>query len=267
MKEISGDKSLSKKDRLFYLAYNLIRGIVGHACWIRSEYWYSKKLEDGKNSPGRKYLNQFLFQEIPKMIPIGEIDVFDIGCGSGYFRDILADLGYKGCYTGLDIYKHKNFDKQGTYPFKSILVESKIEDFETDKKFDLVLSNTALEHIENDALTISKCDYFLKPRGNQIHIIPSFWSLFLYLWHGYRRYNPKRIKSLFNQKRYKVYRLGGFFSFFLHLFFITIPVFFFRTDKLRDSLWYPRLLEVCNRFDKALPICSYLYVVVVKKDE
>ena len=175
-------------------------------------------------------------------------------------------MGYKGHYTGIDINQHKDFDKESTYPFKSILIESKMEDFESDKKFDLVLSNCALEHIKNDALVISKCDYFLKPGGIQIHVIPSFWSLFLYLWHGYRQYNPKRIKSLFNQKHYKVYRLGGFFSFFLHLFFITIPVIFFRTNKLIDLSWYPKLIEICNRFDKVLPILSYFYVVVVKKD-
>jgi len=199
MKEISGDKSLNKKDKFLYLAHNFVRGIVGNTCQIRSKYWHFKKLGDGKSSPGRKILNQFLFQELSNIIPIGEIDMLDLGCGSGYFRNILADLGYRGCYTGIDIYKHKDFDNNGIYLFKSIFIESKIESFETRKKFDLVLSNTALEHIENDAFAISKCASFLKPGGSQLHIIPSFWSLFLYLWHGYRQYNPKRIKSLFKQ--------------------------------------------------------------------
>lgn len=227
MKEISGDRLSNKKDRFFYLCYNLIRGIKGYACNIRSEYWHPNKLEDGKGSPGRKYLNQFLLQELLKIIQIREVDVLDVGCGSGYVRTILTDLGYQGYYTGIDIYRHKDFDKHETYSFKSILVESKIENFKTDKKFNLILSNSTLEHIENDALAISKCNYLLKPGCSQIHIIPSFWSLFLYLWHGYRQYNPKRIKILFIHKQYKVYRLGGLFSFFLHLFFITIPVSFF----------------------------------------
>lgn len=270
MKELSGDGSLSKRDRVFYLVYNLTRGIAGYACRMRSKHWHSNELEEGIGSPSRKYLYRFLLQELPKIIPVGEIDVLDVGCGSAFFRNILADLGYKGRYTGIDVHKHKNFNMHETPPFKSIFMRSKIEDFETDKKFDIVLSITALEHVEDDALAVSKCDGFLKQGGRQVHIVPSFWSLFLYMWHGYRQYNPKRIKSLFNQKRYRVYRLGGMFSFCLHLFFITIPALLYRTDrqkqKLRSLSLYPRLLRMCNRLDGILPVCSCLYVVVVKKD-
>ena len=68
MKEINGDKQLSIKNKFCYLFYNLIRGIAGYVYWIRSKYWNSKKIEDGKASPGRKYLNQFLLQEIPNII-------------------------------------------------------------------------------------------------------------------------------------------------------------------------------------------------------
>jgi len=42
MKEISGDKPLSKKDKLAYLAYNFVRGIAGYGCWMRSKYWHPK---------------------------------------------------------------------------------------------------------------------------------------------------------------------------------------------------------------------------------
>jgi len=144
------------------------------------------------------------------------------------------------------------------------LVESRIEDFETDKKFDLVLSITALEHIENDVFTIHKCDYLSKPEGIQIHIIPSFWLLFLMFFHGYRQYTPKRIKSLFNQKQYRVYRLGGLFSFFLALFYITIPEVLFGIS-FRGLSLCPKLVGICNRLDRALPICSSLCVVVIRK--
>ncbi|MBW1933120.1 MAG: hypothetical protein JRI56_08930 [Deltaproteobacteria bacterium] len=164
---------------------------------------------------------------------------------------------------GVDIYKHIDFDNY-TLNFESNLIESRIEDFEIDKKFDLILSITSLEHIENDVLTVCKCDDILKTGGIQIYVIPSFWSLFIHLWHGYRQYNPKRIKILFNEKKYKVYRLGGIFSFFLILLFISIPNLLF-SRILQHSSVYPKLIEKCNRLDKSLPFCSHLYVVVVKK--
>jgi SAM-dependent methyltransferase len=265
MKEISGDNLPGKLDKAKYLFYNTLRGITGNVSRIRSKQFHPGELRTGKGSPGRKYLDSFLSQELPRLIPIGKIDVLDIGCGSAYSRGILTHLGYEGTYTGIDVHKHKHFDRNGTESFQSFFVESKIEDFQTDKKFDLVLSVTALEHIENDADAVFRCERLLEPDGRQIHIIPTFWSLFLYLWHGYRQYTPKRIKALFDQERCEVYKLGGLLSFLLHISFITIPVFILKTDKLRDLLLYQRLIEFCNKVDRLLPICCSLYVVVVSK--
>lgn len=265
---LSGDKPLSIKERFTYLVYNFISGISGYSCMISSKYWHTDKFtrvarEEGRSFPTRIYLNQFLIQELPKMIGIGNIDILDVGCGSGYVRKLLNDVGYTGSYTGVDIYKDIDFDKY-TLNFKSNLIESKIEDFETDKKFDVVLSITSLEHIKNDVLTVYKCDDLSKLGGIQIYIIPTFWHLFTTPWHGYRQYNPKRIKSLFHGKKYKIYRLGGVFSFFLILLFISIPNFlFFRT--LRYYPFYQKLIRKGNRLDKSLPFCSHLYIVVVRK--
>ncbi|MBW1933119.1 MAG: hypothetical protein JRI56_08925 [Deltaproteobacteria bacterium] len=80
----SGDRLLSKKDKLTYFVYNFISGVSGYSCDIKSTYWHTDKLEKDRSFPTRNYLNQFLIQEIPKMLPIGRIDVLDVGCGSGY---------------------------------------------------------------------------------------------------------------------------------------------------------------------------------------
>ncbi|GAI44862.1 unnamed protein product, partial [marine sediment metagenome] len=126
------------------------------------------------------------------------------------------------------------------------------------------ISNFVLEHVEDDFDVISKCDELIKRGGIQIHILPSFWSLFLYLWHGYRQYNPKRLKKLFSYRDFEVFRLGGFFSFKLHLFFITIPVLIFHNDKLRNKSFCPGLVRMSSKLDKVLTFLSTFYVVVVK---
>jgi SAM-dependent methyltransferase len=255
---------MTSHGKFAYIVSNLVDGIGGYACRMRTTHWHSNTLEHGVGSPGRKYLNSFLCHELPNMTAIGNIDVLDIGCGSGYFQRLLADMGYRGSYIGMDICRHTDFDKSRTDVFKADYVQSKIEDFETVGKFDLILSNTALEHIENDALAIAKCNEMLKPGGVQIHIVPTFWSLFLYLVHGFRQYSPKRVKAMFLGTNYKVYRLGGLFSFLLHVSFITIPVFGFKTDRLRDLGIYPKLVEMCNVLDRLAPVCSCLYVVVAR---
>jgi len=214
-------------------------------------------------SPGREYSNEFLYQNLPEILPGKEIKMLDIGCGSGYVRKIFYNLGYNLFYTGVDIKKHKKFEQFNKYALDSNFIQSKIEDFNPKNRYNLVFSISALEHIEDDVLAVSKACKFLEKTGVQIHIVPTFWSLFLYLRHGHRRYTPTRLKKMFGEKS-KIYKLGGLFSFLLHLFFITIPEVLFRSSKLRQSRVYLKLLEIANKLDRFVPILSSVYVVITK---
>ena len=230
-----------------------------------TKYWSSKKVKKTRKSPGREYSNEFLYQNLPEILHGKKIKMLDIGCGSGYVREIFHNLGYRLFYTGVDIEKHKDFEQFNKYALRSDFIATKIEDFNTENKYNFVFSNCALEHIENDILAISKARQFLEKGGIQIHIVPTFWSLFLYLRHGYRRYSLIRLKKIFG-KSLEIYRLGGFFSFFLHLFFITIPEAIFKNNKPRQSNIYPKLLNIANGFDCFFPIFSSLYVVIAKNE-
>ena len=265
MKEISGDSSLSIKNTFLYLVFNFFRGVAGYTSFVKTVYVRIPKLAEENESPSRKQSNQFLQQILPDILPSKELDVLDIGCGSGYFVSLLSKLAYSGNYVGLDIAKHRNFDKITGDRFRLSMVISYITEYQTEKKFDLIISITALEHIVNDKQVVSKADLLLKPTGIQIHIVPSFWALFLYLTHGYRQYNPRRLKNLFGEYGYQVFRMGGLFSFFLHFLFITIPFFVFKTEKLRELKIYPKLVNICNELDRFVPLCSSMYAVILEK--
>jgi SAM-dependent methyltransferase len=230
------------------------------------EYWHPKKIEGTRDSPGRVYSNRFLYDNLPGLLFKKEIKILDIGCGSGYIRKIFYDLGYKLFYTGVDVEKHKNFGQFDKYAVKSDFIKTKIEDFNTDNKYNLIFSISALEHIKDDGLAIAKARDFLEKEGIQIHIVPSFWSLFLYLRHGYRRYTLIRLKKIFVEK-FKLYRIGGFFSFFLHLFFITIPEIILKNNKLRESNIYSKFLVITNKFDCTLPILSPIYIIITENEK
>lgn len=232
---------------------------------MRIKYWRSKKVRKGKGSPSREYAEEFLYENLCNILPDKEIKVLDIGCGSGYVRKIFHDLGYNIIYTGVDIEKHKNFEQFDKYAAKSYFIKTKIEDFNTDNKYNLIFSITALEHIEKDILAIEKNYKFLEKGGTQIHIVPSFWSLFLYLRHGYRRYTKGCLEKMFG-KNFKIYRIGGLFSFFLHLFFITIPEIILKNNKPRQSSIYPKLLNAANGLDYLAPVFSPLYIVISKNE-
>jgi SAM-dependent methyltransferase len=230
------------------------------------KYWHPKKINKVNDSPSREYSNQFLHENIEFLFPNKEIKILDIGCGSGYVRETFFNLGYKLDYTGIDIYKHKNFDDFNKFSLISNFVKSKIEDFNTIDKYDLIFSICALEHVKDDDLAFLKVRGFLKEKGIEIHIIPTKWSLFLYLRHGYRRYSPARLKKLFKGGNFEIYRLGGLFSFLLHFFFITIPKRIFQSNLLLGSRLYPKLLVIANKLDPLFPVFPSFYVVVNKHD-
>ena len=150
MKEISADKKLSIKDLLWYLVYNFFRGVWGFRTFLKSTYWHTSHIGNGSDSPGRKYLDAFFEKKLPELLPRKDISVLDIGCGSGYIRKILHDLGYRVTYTGVDTVLEDDFDSYTRYADESKFIKKPIEKFETEEKFDLVFSLCALEHIEND---------------------------------------------------------------------------------------------------------------------
>ena len=224
-----------------------------------TKFFSPRKIEKQQATPGRIYSDRFLYENLEKIVTKKEIRILDIACGSGYVRKIFSDLGYKVFYTGVDIKKHQRFDQFNKYALENNFVQSKIEDFQTEKRFDLIFSISSLEHIEDDKLAVSKFSSDI-----QIHIVPSSWSWFLYLKHGYRRYNPAKIKRLFENKDLKIYRLGGFFSFIVHFFLITIPKRVFKTIKMIKLRIYPKIIKTVNLLDRILPIFPSNYIVIIK---
>lgn len=219
-----------------------------------------KVRNDMGTSPARVYADCFLYEKLGQIMPKKEVNVLDVGCGSGYIREIFSDLGYKINYSGVDIKRHDKFNDFNKCAAYSSFTVSKIEKFNTNRKFDLVLSTFVLEHTENDVLAISKMDSFLAPDGVHLHMVPSFWSFFLYFKHGYRRYSPRRIKKLF--KNSEIYRVGGLFSYFTHFILITVLKKVFKTTKIYESGRYPEILKVANMLDRALPILPIAYIIL-----
>lgn len=263
MKLISGDVKLTPKERVQYLAQNLWAGFIGNFSLLKTHYWFTSDLESGKSSPGRKYIDSFLKNQIKDLTTPREISMLDIGCGSGYIRKILSEQGFSGKYLGVDVQDY--YQRDLTSKFSHDFVQKRIEDFESSEKFDLIISNTALEHIEQDKLAIEKCHGFLKSGGVAVHMVPSSAALFLYLFHGYRQYSRRRIATLFDGKDITVYRLGGLFSFLWHFILIAIPVHIFRRDFFRKFRWYSTCIPTMNKLDRLIPIFPCIYIIVDKK--
>ena len=270
MKEICGDISATYRPglatKLWYLLYNLGRGIFGAFSLTRTKQWQPKRLRVTVDHTPMRILTNAAFDElVSTYVTQKQLSVFDIGSGSAYFRERLAALGYQGTYTGVDVYQHRAYQDDAVPAFASELLISPIEDVVPNQTYNLVMSVTALEHIPDDFKAVEVAQRAAGEKGVQIHIVPGFWSLFLYLLHGYRQYNRKRLGRLFAGQSYQIYRLGGLPSFLVHLFCITIPEKILHVH-IRQKSFYPRLVETAIKFDRWLPICGYAFVVIVNKN-
>jgi SAM-dependent methyltransferase len=261
--EICGDGRMSLGDRLRYMAQNFVRNFNFRQSTVASKKIFMPRQSrtSGLASPSRALTEAFLCRQLPDLLPAGEIRVLDIGCGAGGLVRLLAELGYRGSYIGIDI--QDAFDRNEEPGFKKEFLVVDAHQYQPEEKFDLVVSVSALEHIPDDSRLISRLADFLTARGLQLHFVPSQWALPVYLWHGYRQYTLASLEERFGADRVAIFRLGGGTSFFLHFLFITGWEILFRVNLRKHfSRLYTHLLDASLAVDRYLPALSTFYAVV-----
>lgn len=260
--EISGDGRLTFPQRLHYLAFNLSRNLaLGRSDAGRRQFCSKRRHRTPATaSPARALTEAFLQEQLPKLLPIGEISVLEIGCGSGSLTKLLAEIGYSGSYVGVDI--ADRFERAPQADFRREFVLGDATRFASDSRFDLVISVSALEHIPDDAILIQNLNGLVAHGGLQLHFVPSAWGLFTYLWHGYRQYTVGSLDRRFDASRTTLYSMGGASSFLLHFLFITVGEILLRL-RLRHRLpnFYARLLDGSLDIDHLFHAFATMYAV------
>jgi len=189
---------------------------------------------------------------------LGEINILDIGCGSGNYGTRFLDWsqGKVNKYTGLDIKEHPNWSKlkqQSNFSFQKFSGQSIMDCLPEDTN--VIVSQSALEHIPTDWLFLKEIRDHLqktKKRLVQIHLMPAKACLPLYIPHGIRQYTPRTVSKftkLFNDfSQVALFDLGGPKCNDLHWDFITKQLLLGKTDR-RDTeteLYNTKLLEAVN---------------------
>ena len=249
---INGDNIKGFWERVVYFAQCIINHYRGskNSINIKKVTLDPAKVHNFKGAPSRILCGLFWgtvdWSSISKSLD-APLYFFDIGCGKGnyskYTRDLTADCF--GSYVGLDIYKADSFPPE----FEHILSDAVYADEHLPKETNIIVSQSALEHIKEDVLMLEKLTSKLSSRGQkffQIHMIPAPSSLWLYLWHGWRQYSKKnlssieiRLKKINPNVEIFAIPLGGGYSFLTHLFRITMPLLIF---KLKDINKRPYIL-------------------------
>ncbi len=99
-------------------------------------------------------------------------DLLELGCGTGWLLDLALHAGVKSA-IGIDPSKINLELSRKCYPHLDV-VRSSLEDFYTNKKFDIVLAVMVLVHIADIEVAFKKIASFLKPNGEFQILVPNY---------------------------------------------------------------------------------------------
>ena len=133
----------------------------------------------------------------------GEIHLLDIGCGTGKYAQLIQTWGENplASYHGLDVKENPRWAQisKDHSDVKFKVIQSPFSKAEIEPDINFIMTQSAIEHFESDALFFSEVRNYLDDSPKpliQIHLLPSAACLWLYLNHGYRQYTPFTINEL-----------------------------------------------------------------------
>ena len=183
---------------------------------------------------------------------LGNINILDIGCGSGLYGthiDKLISNGFDN-YLGVDAFENKawsHYDKDERFKFLK-LDASSIEKYYKDQN--IIISQSALEHFSFDQELLKKISQITienKKPLIEIHLVPSSPCLYTYLWHGYRQYTPRSLSNITRTLSFdecQVFMLGNSKCNNVHFKWITIPEILNKLKLLKMA--NPKFTEIKN---------------------
>ena len=135
----------------------------------------NKHIEREGKAATKIYDNRSLEKDYRTLKPILKegMAILDVGCGTGAIsKDIAKIVGAKGSVIGID--NTKKFIESGKETYKEIsnltLIHSDLFDFESEKKFDLIVAARVLQWLTTPKEALLKLKELLKPDG-QISIL------------------------------------------------------------------------------------------------
>jgi hypothetical protein len=279
--KLNGDTKLNNFNKIIYIVVNIIENIIPSFNKMEIKNYTPqiiKLLPTETRSPSRLWCDLF-WEDFVKteLIQLKEISAAEFGCGSGKYALLLNKLlGDKlSSYLGFDVNVNKQWERINLLNKK--IKFKKINPSQTGSLLqgqNLLFTQSAIEHFQNDLSFFKKLNLYVeKNKCLQIHFIPSPFCLFTYLFHGYRQYNLLKIKKIISQFksiRFTIYTLGGFWSNYVHLKWITLPTISkYNSRKFDNNRYKEDMLWAINKDLKRNNsiFTSTFLAVIIRNDE
>lgn len=284
---LNADLGLSKLQKLVYLFLNWVNNLLPYykvdpRIQLKDPGKLNWRAEWGNtyasSSAARKACDLF-WRSLPWdqiKAELGEIHIFDTGCGRGNYSVRLQEgsRGKIASYTGVDHKRRENWDiLEETHP-NFHFVESSSNDILSlaPSKSNLFITQSAIEHFDKDLMFFEQIREFINKSQQpvfQIHLFPGAATLPLYLLHGLRQYTPRtisKITRLFGgEATFELWPLGGKEGKKIHWHYFTWPVMFQRKfDKPTfDEAEYEGKLRKALEYDFDHPSKSPLFWALI----
>ncbi|MBX4199205.1 class I SAM-dependent methyltransferase [Candidatus Parcubacteria bacterium] len=228
---LNADRGLNPLVKLAYLFLNWANNLFPYArvdkrIDIRSfggEEWKEHLGSTFEASSVGRRLSDLFWRTLPWeeiKEELGEIHIFDTGCGQGNYATRLLDAsgGRVDSYTGVDAKRRENWSKLKAEHKNFSFIQSTSSDILplTPKKANMFVTQSAIEHFDEDVAFFEQIRSFVASTDKpviQIHNFPAKAILPLYLFHGVRQYTPRNISKITrlfgDDTKFYLYGLGG----------------------------------------------------------
>jgi 2-polyprenyl-3-methyl-5-hydroxy-6-metoxy-1,4-benzoquinol methylase len=195
---------------------------------FEQQYWWHR----GKIHLIRAFYDFFIPYEIKEK----EMNIIEIGCGTG---EVLRLLAHWGDVKGVD-FSQEALDACRRKGFKDLICGDVNEiDFNNEKSsYDLVVLMDVLEHIQDDMKTLNIAKQLLKPGGFLFLSVPAYkflWSTHDEALHHKRRYHSLEIKTKVKDSGFEIVK----YSHYVTLLFFPIALFRLLSNFVRRKA-YPK---------------------------
>lgn len=139
------DKILDKIYAMYIANNKIIKLIQGNNVFITIKFWNSLS---------------------EKGIMTKNSSILDVGCGDGAFLNILKNGGFTDL-TGIDLFVDEENMRKGIK-----IHQSSLEDFKPGRKYDVIISNHAFEHMDNQLENLKCFENLVQDNGIIVIRIP-----------------------------------------------------------------------------------------------
>jgi hypothetical protein len=241
---LNSDKGLSSFSKALWFAYNGFQNTFSKPSADFKLKAFTPLLKKdklsklSKNSTPSRLLCDLFWHDLDwnsMKEELGEVNLFDTGCGKGHYALRLQDYskGQISKYCGVDAFKREEWNTlEKENPWIKTLEHNSADILSViPAESNVFISQSAIEHFEEDLSFFEELRKYIenyKKPVIQIHAFPSAACLKTYLLHGVRQYTPRTVSQIvekFNNNRsYSVlYELGGKRCNDIHWEYITKP--------------------------------------------